>query len=419
MTLRNIACAALLLSAVTVGQQTHAEVLNLSAMLDPGQERLAGVDLDDATPSNAFGIATLTYDTDTRELSWEIVFSNLSAALTAAHFHGPAGVGETASPVTPAVPISLGDSPLSGSATLTEAQAAELLDGQWYINLHTALNQSGEIRGQVFLNANVISLDATLDTDQEVPAPDASTPEGAGGTAVMMLDTASRLFSWRVEYSDLSGELRSAHFHGPAPAGQTAGVVFAIGAMGDPSPLVGSRLLAAPEIAQLLNGLWYLNLHTDLNQSGEVRGQIPALDTLIRFSATLDTDQEVPTPNPATPADAGGSASVLLDSATGLLTWEVEYQNLSAQLQAAHFHGPAPAGETAAVIFAIGGAGDPSPLVGTMVIPVEQRDQLRDGLWYINLHTELNQAGEVRGQVTDGRAVFEDDFEAGATANPD
>ena len=418
MTLLDIARAALLLSAATFGLQVHAEILNLSAMLDPSQERLAEVDLDDATPNNAFGAATLSYDTDTRELSWEIGFSNLSGAVTAAHFHGPAGVGATAPPV---ITLTAGASPISGSETLTEAQAAELLDGLWYINLHTALNQPGEIRGQVFLNANTISLNAVLDTDQEVPAPDPATPEGAGGTAVMTLDTASRLFSWRVEFSGLSGNngIIAAHFHGPAPVGGTAPPLIDIGEVGSLSPLVGSRLMAAPEIADLLSGLWYINLHTDLNRSGEVRGQIPALDTLIRFSATLDTDQEVTAPDPATPADAGGSARVLLDSATGLLTWEVEYQNLSGPLQAAHFHGPAPAGQDAAVIFAIGEADDPSPLVGTMVIPTEQRDQLRNGLWYINLHTELNQAGEVRGQVTDSNAVFDDDFEAGATVTLD
>ncbi len=40
-------------------------------------------------------------------------------------------------------------SPVSGQATLTDAQAADLLAGRWYINLHTAANPGGEIRGQV------------------------------------------------------------------------------------------------------------------------------------------------------------------------------------------------------------------------------------------------------------------------------
>ncbi|OIQ70334.1 CHRD domain protein [mine drainage metagenome] len=40
-------------------------------------------------------------------------------------------------------------SPAEGSATLTDAQAADLMAGKYYINVHTAANPTGEIRGQV------------------------------------------------------------------------------------------------------------------------------------------------------------------------------------------------------------------------------------------------------------------------------
>jgi hypothetical protein len=43
------------------------------------------------------------------------------------------------------------DSPIKGSATLTAAQAADLLAGKWYVNLHTAANGGGEIRGQALV----------------------------------------------------------------------------------------------------------------------------------------------------------------------------------------------------------------------------------------------------------------------------
>lgn len=49
-----------------------------------------------------------------------------------------------------AVPIpNVAASPAQGSATLTDAQAADLLAGRYYINIHTAANPAGEIRGQV------------------------------------------------------------------------------------------------------------------------------------------------------------------------------------------------------------------------------------------------------------------------------
>ena len=48
-----------------------------------------------------------------------------------------------------AVPITGTASPMEGSATLTDAQAADLTGGKWYVNVHTATNKGGEIRGQV------------------------------------------------------------------------------------------------------------------------------------------------------------------------------------------------------------------------------------------------------------------------------
>jgi hypothetical protein len=69
----------------------------------------------------------------------------MSGDVTAAHFHGPAAVGVNAPPV---VPIEL-SALAKGSATLDDAQAADLSEGRWYLNLHTAANPDGEIRGQV------------------------------------------------------------------------------------------------------------------------------------------------------------------------------------------------------------------------------------------------------------------------------
>ncbi|MDB5484322.1 MAG: hypothetical protein JWR29_226, partial [Tardiphaga sp.] len=70
----------------------------------------------------------------------------LTGPATMAHFHGPAEAGKNASV---AVPITPATSPSEGSATLTDAQAADLMAGKYYINVHTEANKGGEIRGQV------------------------------------------------------------------------------------------------------------------------------------------------------------------------------------------------------------------------------------------------------------------------------
>ena len=93
------------------------------------------------------GMADIDYDAATKKLSWKLTYSGLSGPATAAHFHGPAGPGKNAG-VAVAIPNAT-SSPVEGSATLTDAQAADLLAGNYYINIHTAANPGGEIRGQV------------------------------------------------------------------------------------------------------------------------------------------------------------------------------------------------------------------------------------------------------------------------------
>ena len=97
--------------------------------------------------STASGTADIDYDPASKKLSWKVTSSGLSGPATAAHFHGPAEAGKNAG-VSVAIPHA-GSSPVEGSATLTDAQAADLQAGKLYINVHTAANPGGEIRGQV------------------------------------------------------------------------------------------------------------------------------------------------------------------------------------------------------------------------------------------------------------------------------
>ena len=98
------------------------------------------------TDSAGTGTANITWNSETKELSWSIEFSGLSGAASAAHFHGPADPGANAGPQ---VPITDLESPSEGTATLTDEQAADLAAGKWYVNLHTEKFPDGEIRGQV------------------------------------------------------------------------------------------------------------------------------------------------------------------------------------------------------------------------------------------------------------------------------
>ena len=95
--------------------------------------------------SSGTGTLTATYDTASKKLSWKGSYSGLTGPATAAHFH----TGEPGKNGGVALPITPNASPFEGSATLTDAQAADLLAGKWYVNVHTEANKGGEIRGQV------------------------------------------------------------------------------------------------------------------------------------------------------------------------------------------------------------------------------------------------------------------------------
>ena len=93
------------------------------------------------------GSATASLDTATKTLTWTVDYSGLSGSTTAAHIHGPADPGANAGIVVPFTGNLA--SPINGSATLTDAQIAQLEAGKWYVNIHTEANRGGEIRGQL------------------------------------------------------------------------------------------------------------------------------------------------------------------------------------------------------------------------------------------------------------------------------
>src|SRR5215472_18500582 len=85
------------------------------------------------------GTATAGLDTTTKTLTWTVNYSGLSGPATAGHIHGPAAPGTNAGVL---VPFSVTTaSPFKGSATLTDAQIADLEAGRTYINIHTADNK--------------------------------------------------------------------------------------------------------------------------------------------------------------------------------------------------------------------------------------------------------------------------------------
>jgi hypothetical protein len=135
-----ILCGGIAAIAMLAASAALAQEVKMKADLTGAQEV-------PAVTTQGKGSAEVAFDPASKKLSWTVTYSGLSGPATAAHFHGPAEPGKNAGV---AVPIpNQANSPVSGSATLTDAQAADLAAGRYYVNVHTAANPGGEIRGQV------------------------------------------------------------------------------------------------------------------------------------------------------------------------------------------------------------------------------------------------------------------------------
>lgn len=119
-------------------------------------------------------------------------------------------------------------------------------------------------------STNTIAFAATLSGAAEVPP---KAVAGAG-TLTATLDKTSNVLSWKMSYTGLTGPATMAHFHGPAAVGVNAGVALPFPSAASPSE--GSATLTGAQVADLVAGKWYANVHTQANPGGEIRGQVIA-----------------------------------------------------------------------------------------------------------------------------------------------
>jgi len=245
----------------------------LTAALNGASERPNPV----TTPGTGFGSFRIESD----KLHFEIVYTNLTSQANAAHIHGAASASGSAGVLIDLGPYVIGSfgtrGALAGLITLTPAQKALILGGQTYVNIHTANNPGGEIRGHV---ANVL-MSASLNGNNE--RPNSIVTAGIGQSTLLLV--GNRLW-FDVTYRNLGAPSTAAHIHAPANAFGSAGVrvdlaPFNDGPFGATSgSLVGVVTLNASgtagvhDIGNVIDGMSYINVHTTANTAGEIRGQV-------------------------------------------------------------------------------------------------------------------------------------------------
>jgi len=220
-----------------------------------------------------------------------------------------------------------------------------------------------------------------LSGDQEVP-PVAST--SSGGCHGELNQVASE-FTLHCSHDVVGATVM--HIH-RAPAGVNGAVAFDLG---DPSsPVVGTWTGMTPaDIADLLAGNLYVNIHTAGRPAGEIRGQILPR-TVDSFAFGLDGGQQVPPDE----TEASGNCTADLDAAATVLS--VQCTHDVAQPTDAHIHN-APFGVNGPVIFTFPSSA--SPLSGDAPLTPTQVAEFAAGFLYVNVHSVESVTGEIRGQI--------------------
>lgn len=371
------------------GQIRLNEGVDFTAKLTPEQ---ASRDIE----VDAGGTAALTLTEE--GLFYRVTVDSLSGDITNAHFHlGPVGVD---GPVVHGIFDNFDGNTATGiwspdsEQALTPESIQDLLLGRLYLNIHTQANQGGEIRGQVLLHEGT-SLNAFLTNEQS-----GTDVQTASGTASVILTDMGAVYN--VTVTGLSGDIMNAHFHAGA-AGEDGPVVHGIFEEFEGQTATGvwdasdEPAFSSDILRNFLTGQYYLNVHTGDNPGGETRGQV-YVNGGIGSAIRLDTEQSE---NDVT-GDGMGTASLTLNEA-GLL-YDVTVADLTGPPTNAHFHEGAP-GEGGPVVKGIFEGFEDGSTFGTWLPEDEQsltNERIIDLLFgnlYLNVHTEANPAGEVRGQT--------------------
>lgn len=369
---------------------------------EPFQANLAGYNEVDPVESDGTGSVSATLIGDELVLSGS--FSDLTSAYSASHIHlAPAGEnGGVEIPLSPTVDADdLGGSfeTANNTFTLDDEQIAALRAGDLYVNVHTANNPGGELRGQL------------LDAPNSAPSAVSLTSPADGANIVIEGDpTETVSFEWTIS-TDPDGDdvyyvLQTAvspDFTDSDPGE----IVFATSETLSYADLGAFLADAGVDVGESLTVYVRANAHDgSLRSVGDAISVTLTRGILSAFQANLAGVNEVP------PVGSVGSGTVVISLNDHELTVTGSFENLVSNFTASHIH-LAPVGEN-----------------GPVVVPleVETSDDMRSGVYtaadntfdldtmegvdadavvaaieggtaYVNVHSTAYPGGELRGQI--------------------
>ncbi len=338
-----------------------------------------------AVSTSATGVGGFLLNATRDSLHININVDGLSGPITGIHIHeAPAGANGPV--VTDLSPFIMENKILT---SITTFDLDKFWNGQYYLNVHTAANPNGEIRGQITPEAATTYL-ADLNGLQEVP-PVTTTAFGRG---IFNLSKDQSMLEIRVVATGLSGPITGAHLHVGA-MGANGGVVQDL----TPS-LSGNSIEVTVDpsayLSDLTSGNIYINIHTSANPNGEIRGQLDVATSMV-FDARLTGAQEVP----SVAVMGTGVAAFWMSADMTSIMYDVVVDGLTGPITGAHIHNGA-FGTNGGVDVDLTPTVVGNRIMGTITGPSLTSgviDRLITGDSYLNVHTAANPSGEIRGQI--------------------
>ena len=414
-----------------------------TTVIATGTARLSGQ--QEALPvlTSGTGSVTVTFeDVDAEEDDHRLIvtgsFSGLSSPLATnvgggAHIH-IALPGRNGSVIQP-LSVDLAEDGLSGTFTaedntfLIEVERADdLLAGRMYVNIHSERYPSGELRGNVVVAGREAYYTNLLGSNQVQPV--VSTAYGA---LLLQLDTEDNTLTVSGSFRDLGDTLATsigggAHLHLGLP-GQNGAVDIPLSATtgdegeeddddSDDDRRSGTFrtddntfTLTNEQVTALRAGRYYANIHSGAYPSGEIRGQVlPPADAV--FRAYLAGANEYP------PVSSNASGQALAHVTGTTVRVIGSFNDLSTAVATsigggAHLHSGY-AGQNGGILQGLSlDLADDSLSASMMIadntyeLTAIQAAQLFDRGVYVNVHSMMHPAGEIRGQVLpESQAVF-------------
>lgn len=277
------------------------------------------------------------------------------------------------------------------SEDITQVQHDALLAGNWYVKVVTDTFPDGELRGQIMTETQSIHV-FTLAGEQEVPP----VSTDAYGQGYLLYDSSNGALTLNTWVWNLTAT--AAHIN-QAEAGLNGEIIVSWEASADNEgvwQLPEGTILGSNEITALQMGDLYINIHTEANPDGEIRGQIlPDNYKLILFD--LSPEQEVPSVD----SNASGVGYATINTRSGGVRLNVWSMNMEAN--AAHIH-QANIGENGDVAIGLEENADHAGLwqvPENTAMDSETQALMVSGGHYVNMHSDEFPDGEIRGQIAE------------------